>query len=53
MMEQTKAEAAAYAKEIELLTRAMNHVAELVGAEEEYDELKRRLRVLLHIEEAK
>jgi hypothetical protein len=58
-MEKTKAEAAAYAAEIELLTRARqtmiessNDSPELFVAEE-IAEVTRRLRVLLDIEEAK
>jgi hypothetical protein len=54
-MDTTKAEAAAYAPEIELLTRALKrldvHYAPTMP--EERDELTRRLRVLLDLEEAK
>jgi hypothetical protein len=55
MYDKTKAEAAAYAVEIELLTRALDrleaHFAPTLP--EERAELKRRLRVLLDLEESK
>ena len=54
-MDKTKAEAAAYAPEIELLTRALErlerHFAPTLP--DERLELRRRLRVLLDLEESK
>jgi hypothetical protein len=57
-MEKTKAEAAAYAPEIELLTRAITHWSQwpLIVSKETVEvgrELMRRLRVLLDLEEGK
>lgn len=53
-MDKTKAEAAAYAVEIELLTRALNNLTmSFNSTTEERAEVMRRLRVLLDLEEGK
>jgi hypothetical protein len=60
-MDKTKAEAAAYAPEIELLTRAMmgllnavaTHGLSVAPLVPMGDEIQRRLRVLLDLEEGK
>jgi hypothetical protein len=59
-MDQKKSDAAAYAPEIELLTRALTHCFEITGVGGEWPEIERikqslliRINVLLDIEEAK
>jgi hypothetical protein len=57
MYDKTKAEAAAYAVEIELLTQAYHHLNTLDDAAMDLEpieiEILRRLRVLLDLEEGK
>jgi hypothetical protein len=60
MYDKTKAEAAAYAVEIELLTRAMTHCFEITGVGGDWPEIERvkqslliRLNILLDLEEIK
>jgi hypothetical protein len=60
MYDKTKAEATIYAREIEMLTRALTHCFEITGARGNWPEFERvkvalliRLNILLDLEEAK